>query len=92
MTEELYDEYYAKLESGDIKPENTKVWKRTWNGGPYDSVRKWDQDWNWCFDNLCYVFDNKCWPMDHPEKNHRWNTDREGYLYDALNPNPDDAY
>ena len=39
VTEELYDEYYAKRESGDIRPESSKVWKHRWNGGPYNGVR-----------------------------------------------------
>ena len=91
VTEELYDEYYARLESGDITPEGSKVWKRTWNGGPYDSERKWDQDWNWCIDHLGYTFDNNCWPMDHPNPKHPWNTNREKYLLDLMDPDPDDV-
>ena len=92
VTKELHDEFYAKMKSGDIRPEVVYSLKHKWNGGPYDNERSWDQDWNWCIDNLDYVFEHGTWPMDHPRKNHIWNTDRVGELNRAMYPDPDDDY
>lgn len=30
--------------------------------------------------------------MDHPRKNHPWNTDREAELNKVMNPDPEDDY
>ena len=77
VSEQLHNEYYAKLKTGEIKPYIYEKEKYTYQGGGkygYGDIRFWDQDWNWCCENSGQDYKTNKWPGDHPTPNHPWNT------------------
>ena len=93
VSDQEFAEYKKKVENGRIAPELRGMCGRMGDdgpheqtGGPYFGAREWDKDWYWCIANL----DQKKWPGKHPDPNHRWNTDKKGYLKDRLNIDIDD--